>query len=763
GSRRFISGVVEGFYGRPWSMEQRTELFKREQSWGLNTYLYAPKDDSKHRMFWRNLYTAEEAEQLTALIAAAQQHHVDFIYAISPGLDMTFSSPREVSALKRKLEQVKQFGCRSFSLLFDDIEREMCPADKRAFGSFAHAQVAVANAVYQHLGEPHTFLFCPTDYCAAFCSPSVSQSAYLQTLGEQLLPGMDVLWTGPKVVSHKISVESIEEVSSVLRRAPVLWDNIHANDYDPQRLFLGPYKDRPTELISRLRGVLTNPNCEFHPNFVAVHTLASWCRAPTGGEQRDVEMGEPIYLPVSTQFLLRSVLIGCEEEQDPCYSPQKALGLALADWFQEFLLPDHPGGRGGAAAGLREATPPGSRPPGGLKKESWEEEPMQTEVESAYAPGVEEKPRWAAEPLTLDDLKLLAELFYLPYEHGPTARTMLQELHWLKAHSPEEVGLPFRRGLRQQEAAWRSRALRFDQMCEAVVQMFNRLCNAPNRSVVYDLYSYVCDIKSGVCLARAYVKTLGGHHQPPAQPGDPDPEAWTLRGGLSGEFQRMLPAHGEGDLFPQPPRTRIYCIRPYCPEDQGGAKLPRRSSASGKEPGGVQPVLVADCGCLPSLLSGELQPSPASALVLEDDAGVCGCALALIDAKEAADKCQRAVGFGSAHTCSLTAPVEPVSPGPEHHWGVNRSASVHQRAVSPSVLEEFPSLVTVQLLPRVTDSSPAQRMMSQLLSSIRKAGSKGAFCELRRADQRMLDFYTQLGCFNRVSTGEDLVVMGTSL
>lgn len=47
---------------------------------------------------------------------------------------------------------------------------------------------------------------------------------------------------GPKVVSNKISVESIEEVSSVLKRAPVIWDNIHANDYDLQRLFLGPYK-----------------------------------------------------------------------------------------------------------------------------------------------------------------------------------------------------------------------------------------------------------------------------------------------------------------------------------------------------------------------------------------------------------------------------------------------------------------------------------------------------------------------------------------
>lgn len=36
-------------------------LLHREQRWGLNTYLYAPKDDSKHRMYWRDLYTAEEA------------------------------------------------------------------------------------------------------------------------------------------------------------------------------------------------------------------------------------------------------------------------------------------------------------------------------------------------------------------------------------------------------------------------------------------------------------------------------------------------------------------------------------------------------------------------------------------------------------------------------------------------------------------------------------------------------------------------------
>lgn len=94
-------------------------------------------------------------------------------------MDQNRSTQKHQSVLKScvdlladlRVPQVKQLGCRSFSLLFDDIEREMCPADKRAFGSFAHAQVAVANAVYQHLGEPHTFLFCPTGKAASSGRP----------------------------------------------------------------------------------------------------------------------------------------------------------------------------------------------------------------------------------------------------------------------------------------------------------------------------------------------------------------------------------------------------------------------------------------------------------------------------------------------------------------------------------------------------------------------------------------------------------------
>ncbi|XP_029353213.1 protein O-GlcNAcase [Echeneis naucrates] len=685
GPGRFISGVVEGFYGRPWTMEQRSELFKREQKWGLNTYLYAPKDDYKHRMYWRDLYTAEEAEQLMALISAAKQHDVTFIYAISPGLDITFSNPKEVAALKKKLDQVKEFGCKSFSLLFDDIETEMCPADKQVFSSFAHAQAAITNEVYRHLGEPETFLFCPTDYCAAFCTPNVSQSSYLHTVGETLLPGIDILWTGPKVVSHKISVESIEEVSSVLKRAPVIWDNIHANDYDPQRLFLGPYKDRPTELIPKLKGVLTNPNCEFFPNFVAIHTLATWCKATADGGPKDVEMGE--------------------EEQDP-YSPQKALTLALTDWLQEFQRTDQPGGP--------------CRPPACLKKELSDEEPMQTDLGENYVPGPGDNPLYTAEPLTLDDLKLLSDLFYLPYEHGPTARTMLQELDWLRSNRCAATAGT------DMTAEWCSRAQRFDDMCDAVVQMFNRLSNAPNRSILYDLYNYICDIKSGVGLARAFVKTLGGQSRPSAQLMNDDPEPWGFRGGLSGEFQRMLPGHGNRDLYRHPPMTAVYCIRPFCPEDKMEVQriFKEIQSAGDGEPALVtQPPLISD-----SLSAGELAPSPQCAFVLEDEIGMCGYALALIDAKPAAAKIQR--------------------------------------AVSGSVFEEFPSLIAVQVLPRVTDPSPTKRMIGGLLSSIRSSGSRGAFCELRQSDQRMLNFYTKLGSFKPIQVDglhADIVTMATDM
>ena len=130
----------------------------------------------------------------------------------------------------------------------------------------------------------------------------VAKSSYLQTIGEKLEPEIHILWTGPEIVSETISVESIRELQEVIRRKPVIWDNLHANDYDQRRIYLGPYSGRPQELRNEVAGILSNPNCEFEANFVPLRTLAMYAQA-----------------------------IGP-------YDPRKAYSIALNEWIPEWRL-----------------------------------------------------------------------------------------------------------------------------------------------------------------------------------------------------------------------------------------------------------------------------------------------------------------------------------------------------------------------------------------------------------------------------------------
>ncbi|XP_060806964.1 protein O-GlcNAcase isoform X2 [Amyelois transitella] len=303
----------------------------------MDMYVYAPKDDYKHRAYWRELYTVEEAEHLTSLISAAKDQGIIFCYALSPGLDITYSSQKEITTLKRKLEQVSQFGCTCFALLFDDIEPEMSEADKQIFQSFAHAQVSVTNEIHQHLGCPR-FLICPTQYCSTRAVPTVTSSEYLNTLGTKLSQQIDIMWTGPKVISKTLTSECIEEITQVLRRPPVIWDNLHANDYDQKRIFLGPYCGRSPELIPLLRGVLTNPNCEYNANMIPIWTLAHWASCSLDAPTHIEAVSWDIKLERESEQ-------GVVDDEAPVplgkhvYHHRQALRQAIIEWLPEFSIP----------------------------------------------------------------------------------------------------------------------------------------------------------------------------------------------------------------------------------------------------------------------------------------------------------------------------------------------------------------------------------------------------------------------------------------
>uniref|UniRef100_A0A665UYG2 Protein O-GlcNAcase n=1 Tax=Echeneis naucrates TaxID=173247 RepID=A0A665UYG2_ECHNA len=773
GHRKFISGVVEGFYGRPWTMEQRKELFRRQQKWGLNTYLYAPKDDYKHRMFWRELYSVEEAEQLMTLISAAKEHGIEFIYAISPGLDITFSNQKEVSALKRKLDQVSHFGCKSFALLFDDIDHNMCPADKEVFSSFAHAQVSITNEIYQYLGEPEIFLFCPTEYCGTFCYPSVSQSPYLHTVGEKLLPGIDVLWTADgedSTVSIQIKLEnegSDEELETDMLYSPQLALKMALTEWLGEFGVPHQYNSRQVPQ-SGAKGTAIDVSSMAAPSLCSSTTVTTVFQQPIMSPAMPPLCLDPLSHPMvevekkdSDEEPMEMVVEKQDEpEAEPEADPEeKHVGPILADKMAEDLKPMDTD---------KESLTDSKSPEESLQEDSGSDiAPMQTDdqlKQDVFVPGPNEKPLFTAEPLTLEDLSLLAELFYLPYEHGPKAMQMLKEFNWLRANS-SVVSVNCKRKETEKVAEWQSRAEKFEEMCCSVIQMFTRLSNSANRTILYDLYPYIWDIKSIISMVKSFVQWLGCRSQSSAQFLRGDQEPWAFRGGLAGEFQRLLPIDGANDLFYQPPpsmpTSKIYSIRPYFPKDEPAVyKICKEMYCEGMEDAPFtddDPDLIGD-----RLVGGLLTLSSDYGFVLEDDEGICGYALGTVDVKPFIKKCK----------LSWIPFMQEKYHKPDCQKDLTEAEKMmlsfheEEEGLPDSFLSNFPSLIKVDIHAKVTDPSVAKSMMGCLLSSLKANGSHGAFCKVRQSDKRMLDFYSKLGCFEVAKMEgfpKDIIIMGRSL
>lgn len=318
----FLAGVVEGFYGQIWTHQQRLHVFQQMDALELNTYFYAPKNDLKHRAIWRETYSDSELVLFGELVQACKQHGLNFIYGLSPGLDIRFSDEAERNRIKLRIDQLRKVGVQHFALLFDDLPGNMDDDDRRAFESLAAAQCDVTNAIFAWVREQFAgarFLFCPTPYCDRMDRMQLGGAGYLDEMGRLLNPEIDFLWTGPEIVSAEIPVDSIERLSRRIRRRPLIWDNLVANDYDVRRLYCGPYSGRPPDLRRAVRGIFINPNNEYLLNYIPLHTFAAFIRSECEWKPRDA------FLNAAAQWL-------------PCFETvTKPLTLAdlllLADCF----------------------------------------------------------------------------------------------------------------------------------------------------------------------------------------------------------------------------------------------------------------------------------------------------------------------------------------------------------------------------------------------------------------------------------------------
>jgi hyaluronoglucosaminidase len=282
-------GIVEGFFGPPWSMKQRAAMFEVGAARGMNTYLYAPKDDPYHREKWDRPYPRKKWKEMLRLVRSAQKYKIDFVYGFHPGKGLRFSDDKPIRVLLAKAARFYDAGVRAFAILFDDIPSHLdSAADRRTFGgSLARAEGAWLGKILEHrpVGWSDTeWWICPSYYTDDPLLARVFgrfEANFLEKMAEHLPPSVACCWTGPKVVCKKITLADARRAARRIRRRLILWDNYPVNDLSMSReMHLAPLTGRDTRLAQVVHGYLNNPLLQESLSFIPLATCFDYAAEP---------------------------------------------------------------------------------------------------------------------------------------------------------------------------------------------------------------------------------------------------------------------------------------------------------------------------------------------------------------------------------------------------------------------------------------------------------------------------------------------------
>ena len=262
-------GVVEGFYGTPWSHQARLSLIDFYGRYKMNTYIYGPKDDPYHSSpDWRKPYPEDEAADIKELVEACRANYVDFVWAIHPGQDIKWNE-EDYAALVAKFENMYALGVRAFAIFFDDISGD---------GANPYRQVELLNRLGEEFvkvkGDVAPLIICPTDYNRSWANPTERGS--LAVYGRELDPSVRVFWTGDYVCSD-LTPATLEWVGSRIQRPALYWWNFPVTDYCRHIVMQGPvYGLDQTLTAENLCGFVSNPMEHAEASKLALYGVADY-------------------------------------------------------------------------------------------------------------------------------------------------------------------------------------------------------------------------------------------------------------------------------------------------------------------------------------------------------------------------------------------------------------------------------------------------------------------------------------------------------
>jgi len=278
GSPFRVRGVIEGFYGPPWSHDQRLNLVEFLAERGMNTFVYAPKDDPLVRHDWRSPYAGDELARLAELVTQCNRHGMDLVYCLSPGLSIQYSNDVDVTVLCDKYSAVAALGVTRFGLLLDDIPEQLQhPADQSAFADLVDAHRHLVGQVFDRLPPSSQLVVCPTQYWG------YGDEDYISRLGQGIDPRIDLYWTGRAICSPTIDLADAAVFARSTGRPATYWDNYPVNDVAMgHELHIGPYRGRDCHLYRFSTGVIANAMELFESSKIPLATIADYLRDPEG-------------------------------------------------------------------------------------------------------------------------------------------------------------------------------------------------------------------------------------------------------------------------------------------------------------------------------------------------------------------------------------------------------------------------------------------------------------------------------------------------
>ncbi|MBM7599181.1 hypothetical protein JOC34_001549 [Virgibacillus halotolerans] len=274
-----IRGFIEGYYGIPWSNEDRISLMEFGGKYKMNSYIFAPKDDPYHREKWEELYPEDKLEELRELATVGNETKTRFVWSISPlgevaelareeGDDAAMAVLEEnTEKLLAKFDQLYDVGVRQFGVLGDDVGS--LPLD------YVVQMMHSVSEWADEKGDVKDTLYTPASYNSGWAWNPEELNAYEKGFDEDI----QILWTGSTTCApidqDTIDVFKNKSNDGVERRDPLFWLNWPVNDVDMSRVFLG--KGEMLEPgIENLAGAVTNPMQEAEASKISLFAIADY-------------------------------------------------------------------------------------------------------------------------------------------------------------------------------------------------------------------------------------------------------------------------------------------------------------------------------------------------------------------------------------------------------------------------------------------------------------------------------------------------------